>query len=48
MHEISCGYKLDCCDCVILACGTNEMVGIKVAWYWHEMEFTTMAWEWWI
>jgi len=21
------------------------MVNIKVAWYWHEMEFTTMVWE---
>jgi len=21
------------------------MVGIKVAWYWHEMEFTTMVWK---
>jgi len=21
------------------------MVGIKVAWYWHEKEFTTMVWE---
>jgi len=32
MHGISYGYKLDWCDCVILACETNEMVGIKVAW----------------
>jgi len=27
MHGIICGYKLDRCDCVILACETNEMVG---------------------
>jgi len=24
---------------VILACETNEMVGIMVAWYWHEIKF---------
>jgi len=39
MHEISCGYKLDWYDCMISACETNEMVGVKVAWYWHEMKF---------
>jgi len=39
MHDISCGYKLDCYDCMILACETNEMVGVKLAWYWHEMKF---------
>jgi len=33
---------------MISACETNEMVGVKVAWYWHEMEFTTMVWEWWM
>jgi len=27
MHGISCGYKLNCCDCVVLACETSEMVG---------------------
>jgi len=27
MHGIICGYKLDLCDCVILACETNKMVG---------------------
>jgi len=24
---------------MILACDLNEMVGIKVAWYWYEMKF---------
>ena len=48
VHDISCGYKLDWYDCMISACETNEMVGVKVAWYWHEMEFTTMVWEWWM
>jgi len=24
---------------MILACETNEIVGIKVVWYWHEMKF---------
>jgi len=27
MHGMICGYKFDGCDCVILACETNEMVG---------------------
>jgi len=22
-----------------LACKLNEMVGVKVAWYWHELKF---------
>jgi len=24
---------------MILACETNETVGVKVTWYWHEMKF---------
>jgi len=24
---------------MISACETNEMVGVRVAWYWHEIRF---------
>jgi len=24
---------------MISACETHEMVGVKVAWYWHELKF---------
>jgi len=36
MHGIICGYELDWCACVVLACETNEMVGNQEAWYWYK------------
>jgi len=49
MHGIICGYKLDRCDCVILACETNERVGnqrgMVLVWdealYTHELGITS-------
>jgi len=32
-------YELDGCVGMILACDLNEMVGIEVAWCWHERKF---------
>jgi len=39
MHERCGSWVVNNGFGMILACDLNEMVGIKVAWYWYEMKF---------